>query len=121
MTWLSVQAKSFRRLCVQVVKNTIGLSRKEERWGKCRCSVIKPQQNDRNRDAPALQERVAMETACPQGNPLHFAQRRRLHRSIRLVLFHRLSPSNRGLDLLPFHWLSPTDPMSICHFALVDL
>src|SRR5438477_11967474 len=111
MTWLSVQAKSFRRLCVQVVKNTIGLSRKEERWGKCRCSVIKPQQNDRNRDAPALQERVAMETACPQ---------RRLHRSIRLVLFHRLSPSNRGLDLLPFHWLSPTDTMSVGQFAFVD-
>src|SRR5438093_10302342 len=118
MTWLSVQAKSFRRLCVQVVKNTIGLSRKEERWGKCRCSVIKPQQNDRNRDAPALQERVAMETACPQavGTPpvgthgararrLHFAQRRRLHRSIRLVLFHRLGAPNCRLSLIPFRWL----------------
>jgi hypothetical protein len=32
--------RTFRRLCVHVVKNTIGLSRNEETCGKCRCSVM---------------------------------------------------------------------------------
>jgi hypothetical protein len=40
MIWLWAQVKSFRRLCVQVVKNTIGFSRNEETCGKCRCSVM---------------------------------------------------------------------------------
>ncbi len=40
MTWLCAQVKSFRRLCVHVVKNTIGLSRNEETCGKCRYSVM---------------------------------------------------------------------------------
>ncbi len=36
MMWLWVQAKSFRRLCVQVVKNTIGLSRNDGTCAKWR-------------------------------------------------------------------------------------
>jgi hypothetical protein len=40
MAWPCAQAKSLRRLCVQAVKNTIGLSRNEQTCGKCRCLII---------------------------------------------------------------------------------
>src|SRR5437660_12229090 len=85
MAWTCAQAKSLRRLCVQAVKNTIGLSPNEQTCGKCRCLIIfTSAERPEGRPSPAgltrnvmhllqppvrrFEPRVARERAAPIGS-----------------------------------------------------